>query len=155
MLQIDDIARPRLRENEDTAVKIMVVEDDPNLQLLWEEVFTSAGHVTRSVASAVEARKILLTESFDLLLLDLCLGEDSGLSVATMGTYANPDCKVVIITGSTLFPMGELFDMSASISAVLRKPVDIEELLAVCEHFLQTSPQQHAKPPTVHAEFRE
>ena len=48
------------------------------------------------------------------MILDLYLGDDTGLSVATLAAYANPDCKIVITTGSTLFPQGELFAMAPS-----------------------------------------
>jgi hypothetical protein len=39
-----------------------------------------------------------------------------------------------MITGSSLFARGEIFAMAPAVATVLRKPVPIEELLAVSEH---------------------
>ncbi|WP_208347792.1 response regulator [Pseudaestuariivita rosea] len=115
-------------------MKVLVVEDDAALSHLWCEVFEGAQHVCFEAASPEDARKTLMTTSFDLVVLDLYLGSDTGLSVATLATYKNPNCKVIVVTGSTVFPRGELFDMDPAIASVLRKPVDISELLAVGEH---------------------
>jgi CheY-like chemotaxis protein len=115
-------------------LRVLVVEDDPVLRDLWVEVFTAAGHDVTAVDSVGEARTRLLARRFDVAVLDLHLGSESGLSVAMFAAYANPDCKVIMITGSSLFANGELFDMAPSVSTVLRKPVAIDELLAVTEH---------------------
>lgn len=115
-------------------MRVLVVEDDAVLRGLWTEVFSEAGHDVAGVDSVGEARARLLARRYDVAVLDLHLGSDSGLSVAMFAAYANPDCKVIMITGSSLFANGELFDMAPSVSTVLRKPVAIDELLAVSEH---------------------
>ncbi len=115
-------------------MKVLVVEDDAALRELWLDVFARAGHHADGSANARRAREILLTRSYDVVVLDLHLGNESGLSVALLATYVNPDCRVVIITGSSLFAKGELFEMAPSVTTVLRKPVPINELLAVAEH---------------------
>ncbi|MGI1661076.1 response regulator [Palleronia sp. KMU-117] len=115
-------------------MKVLVVEDEDILRSLWVEVFEGAGHVVHAAADATGARLLLMGGSYDVVVLDLHLGEESGLSVATLATYANPDCKVVMITGSGLFAKGELFEIAPSVAAVLRKPVGIDELLAISEH---------------------
>ena len=115
-------------------MKVLVAEDDRQLLGLWLEVFSDAGHEVQGAMTAREARTALLTGEFDVAILDLWLGVDSGLSIATMASYANPDCKIILITGSNLFARGELFELAPSIGTVLRKPVPIAELLAVSEH---------------------
>jgi DNA-binding NtrC family response regulator len=115
-------------------VNILICEDDAGLRALWAEVFGRAGHTVEAVEDSASARKALMMKQFSVMILDLYLGDDTGLSVATLAAYANPDCKIVITTGSTLFPQGELFAMAPSVAAVLRKPVSNQELLAVAEH---------------------
>ncbi len=121
----------------ETVLRVLVVEDDDNLRALWGEVFAQAGHDCDEIGDAATARAQLLREAYDAIVLDLYLGDESGLSVATLATYANPDCRVIVITGSALFPRGELFGISPAVASVLRKPVDIGELLAVSEYGLQ------------------
>lgn len=115
-------------------MRVLVVEDDARLRDLWAAVVEGAGAEATAVSAAVAARKLLLTTPFDLVLLDLNLGGDTGLSVATLAGYSNPDCQVIVITGSPLFARGELFAMDPSIVSVMRKPVDLRELSAMCEH---------------------
>jgi DNA-binding NtrC family response regulator len=115
-------------------VRVLVVEDDAVLRELWIEVFRAAGHEVTGMQSVGEARASLLARRYDVAVLDLHLGSESGLTVATLAAYSNPDCKVIMITGSSLFANGELFEMAPTVSTVLRKPVAIEELLAVSEH---------------------
>jgi DNA-binding NtrC family response regulator len=115
-------------------VKVLVVEDEDILRSLWVEVFEGAGHEVDAAADATGARILLLGRTYDVVVLDLHLGQESGLSVATLATYVNPECKVIMITGSGLFAKGELFEIAPSVAAVLRKPVGIDELLAVSEH---------------------
>lgn len=115
-------------------MRVLVVEDDAVLNRLWIEVFREAGHEVDGVECASEARASLLARGCDVAVIDLHLGSDSGLAVAMLATYANPDCRVIMITGSSLFANGELFEMAPTVSTVLRKPVAIDELLAVSEH---------------------
>ena len=115
-------------------MKVLVVEDDPNLRALWGAVIEQAGHVARQVETEPDAREALMAEPFDLVLLDLYLGERDGLSVANFATYLNAACKVVVVTGSSAYSKGELFAMAPSVWAVMRKPVDIEDIAALCSH---------------------
>jgi len=115
-------------------VKVLVVEDDDTLRSLWVDVFEGAGHEVMDAADAKHARSCLRKRPCDVAVLDLNLGDETGLSVATLASYVNPDCKIVMITGSQLFANGELFNIAPAISTVLRKPVGVEEILAVSEY---------------------
>jgi DNA-binding response OmpR family regulator len=115
-------------------VRVLVVEDESFLRNLWIEVFSAAGHDVVGAATVEDARTRLLARGWDVVVLDLHLGSESGLAVAMLATYGNPDCRVIMITGSTLFARGEIFEMAPTVATVLRKPVPIEELLAVSEH---------------------
>lgn len=115
-------------------MNILIVEDDPNLRLLWNSVFTSIGHRVETAETAVEARRALTTSKFDLMLLDLYLGVESGLTLATLAGTLNPSCRIVVVTGAADLDSAELYDTSPSVASVLRKPVDIEHLMAVCDH---------------------
>lgn len=136
-------------------MKVLVVEDDPNLRALWGAVFERAGHEAWQVETEAAAREALMERAYDLVLLDLCLGTRDGISVANFATYLSPTCKVVIVTGTSLYTKRELFAMAPAVSAVLRKPVDIEDLMAVCEHVAGagSSPPAHVLHSGT-AEFR-
>lgn len=114
-------------------VNVLIVEDDPNLRALWRAVMGEMKYLVHEAETLASAQTALRASRFDLVLLDLYLGQDSALSLVTQAGTANPDCKIVIVTGSSHFANGELFDVSSSIASVLRKPVDVEDLIATCE----------------------
>ncbi len=114
-------------------MKVLVVEDDPNLRSLWGREFEEAGHETLEVASETVAIRELQTRGYDLVVLDLCPNRDRAMGVASFATYRNPTCKVVVVCGSSGFSRRQLFAMSPAVAAALRKPVDIEDLMEACD----------------------
>ncbi|MEM9248326.1 MAG: response regulator [Pseudomonadota bacterium] len=115
-------------------MKVLVVEDDPNLRALWGAVIEKAGYAARLVETEAEAKAALSGETFDLLLLDLLLGENNGIGVAAFAKQVNPTCSIVVVTGSSVYSKRELFSLAPSVWAVMRKPVDIEDIIALCSH---------------------
>lgn len=113
-------------------MKVLVVEDDPNLRSLWQAVFEQAGHETWLEDTEDAARAALASGSYDMVLLDLYLGSDRTIDVAALAKIMGSETKIVVVTGTTAFSKGELFKMSPAVAAVLRKPVDIEDLVSVC-----------------------
>ena len=63
---------------------ILVVEDDPNLCALWGAVLREQGEAPDLAESEAAARERLLSEGYDLVLLDLSLGDQNGLGLATL-----------------------------------------------------------------------
>ena len=63
--------------------KILIVDDDPHVREALCAVLAAEGHATIEVGNAKDARHVLFegTESFDLVLLDLWLPEESGLNI--------------------------------------------------------------------------
>jgi len=113
---------------------VLLLEDDPGLQFTFREVLEDAGHDVHIASDNDEAMNALRRCSPDVLLLDLMI--DGGLStdVANYAGYATPDAEVIFVTGSGLFPKGELFAMSGNARMVLRKPVDLRELTSMVNH---------------------
>lgn len=117
-------------------MKILIVEDDPNLTELWCDLLAAQGHAVRALDDPQAARRRLMTEAFDLLLIDLTAG--AGMDgVMALATYCNPDCRVVAAVGAAgKAVVGDV--------AVLRKPVDIEHLVAICAHLDLAAPLRKA-----------
>ncbi|WP_171060692.1 response regulator [Poseidonocella sp. HB161398] len=124
-------------------MNILIVEDDPNLRDLWGAAFRGERHEVRAEGTAQAARKALMTGGFDLILLDAYLGAASGRAVASLATFGNPGCKMVVVAGSAGLSHSSLMGLSPAVVSVLRKPVDIEHLLAVCGHI---DPSSGASP---------
>ncbi|NLA03786.1 response regulator [Rhodococcus hoagii] len=60
--------------------KILIVDDDPGLSSLLERFFTSKGYRARAVPNTEQMDRLLQREVFNLVVLDLRLPGEDGLS---------------------------------------------------------------------------
>lgn len=113
---------------------VLVLEDDPSLQFTFSEALKDAGHTVFAESQADKAIEQIRRRAPDILLLDLMVDGTYSTSVADYAAFAAPQAHVIYVTGSGLFPKGELFDMSTNTRWVLRKPVKIQELTDMVDH---------------------
>jgi two-component system cell cycle response regulator DivK len=110
---------------------ILLVEDDPANQLLTRTVLEEAGYYVLAASTAQEARELLRFELPDLVLLDLRLPDEDGLSLmAEVAEHPRTaGVPIVALTGSA-FPAMREAAYAAGCSDYLVKPIDIRELEA-------------------------
>ncbi len=135
-------------------MNILLLEDYRALRFALTQVLEDAGHTARAAASITQAAKLIEAERFDLLLLDLVIGDDLSTQVADLAGYRLPKAEIIYLTGSDRFPNGELFEISRNASFILRKPVDLVELLAIVTHLGRSlaKTQKAGTSPVVHLE---
>jgi two-component system cell cycle response regulator len=77
---------------------VLVVDDEPLVRELFNDVLQGAGYVTHEAADGPQAVDIARRESIDAVLLDIMMPNMSGLEVlAKLGQLA-PDSPVIIVT---------------------------------------------------------
>ncbi len=113
---------------------VLVLEDDPGLRFAFCEALEGAGHQVFPAADPETAIACLKRQVPDVLLLDLMIGQSVSTDVANYAAFAVPDAHVIYVTGSGMFPKGELFDMCRNARLILRKPVDLGELTDLVAH---------------------
>ena len=113
---------------------VLLLEDDPGLQFTYCEALEDAGHDVHVASDNDQAMCQLRRCTPDVLLLDLMIQGGLSTDVANYAGYAAPEAEVIYMTGSGLFPKGELFGMSQNARMVLRKPVDMTELTNMVAH---------------------
>lgn len=86
------------------ASKILIVDDEPNVRLVFRTTFESAGHQTAEAVNGVEALELLRDSSFDLVLLDLQMPGEGGMTVLERLRVAGNDTPVVIVTAYGTVP---------------------------------------------------
>lgn len=123
-----------MHTTEGSVAGILVLEDDPGLQFVLRQALEMAGHTVHVASNNETAMNVLRRHKPDVLLLDLMIGGGLSTDVANYAGYSAPDAAVIFITGSRLFPKGELFGMTQNARWVLRKPVNIEEVTTMIAH---------------------
>ena len=112
-----------------TSMKILVVEDNLDSQLMVCELVGMLGHTVSGVSDGEAAWKLLNEQDFDILFTDVSLPGMSGIALARMVLRDKPDMRIIFSTGYGKESMDEL-GFSAS---VLRKPYDLLELQAALD----------------------
>lgn len=85
-----------------TSARVLIVEDSASLALGYAAQLEDAGHAVSLCETLAEARRSLLAEKFDVVLLDLQLPDGDGLTVfdALGDAAGNPGVIVVTADGS-------------------------------------------------------
>ena len=80
-------------------LKVLIIEDDPDVRLGCEQALQLEGIPTESVASAEEARRLLGTDFRGVIVSDIRLPRMDGMSFLREVLAVDPELPVVLITG--------------------------------------------------------
>ena len=110
-------------------LRILVVEDDPLIQLQYRIYLTEKGYDTTCAGSLREATDILMqhVKAFDLVLLDNQLEDGEGIQLVSLIKAKMIYCAVLVISAST-DPEFLLHAFTAGIDDYIIKPANIELL---------------------------
>jgi two-component system KDP operon response regulator KdpE len=80
------------------AAKILVVDDERTVRLMLETALRAQGYRVQTAANGQSALEQVEQEEFDLLLLDLQLGDSDGIEVLQSVKDRCPDTEVILLT---------------------------------------------------------
>lgn len=84
---------------EPMADKILIIDDDPSICRLLKKVMTSSGFESSIVNDGPSAIKLLATETFDCILLDVTMNGMDGFEVVEHLRKSNINTPIIIISG--------------------------------------------------------
>lgn len=107
--------------------KILVADDETSIRVLCYELFTRSGHEVITVPRGDQALSMLATEKPDLVLLDIHIPGESGLSLLKKMRERNPRLPLVVFSG---FVTAELEKQAFEAGAVevVQKGIEISAL---------------------------
>ena len=129
---------------------LLVVDDEPDLRTLYELTLLREGHQVDAAADLAEARELLGSQRYDLLITDMRLPDGLGLDLLRDGTASARATRTVVVTayGSAESAVEALkqgaFDY-------LTKPVDLKQFRAVVATALQMPSLPGRAPRTTEA----
>ena len=120
--------------------KILLVEDDIPFCQMLESFLIRKSFAVETSFSATEARSKLTTEKYDLILTDLRLPDDDGLSLLVEIKLQYPETPVILMTGYS--------DIGTAVKAIkggaadyISKPFNPDEVLLVVQNALKLGQQ--------------
>ena len=122
---------------------ILVVDDEAEIRNIIKEILNDEGYKTLTAASAEEAKKLVLTDSPDLVFLDIWMPDQDGVSL--LKQWSSEEAKrfpVIMISGhATIETAIEATKLGAL--DFIEKPISIERLLNTVETvFLEAEHQE-------------
>jgi DNA-binding NtrC family response regulator len=82
---------------------ILVIDDEPNIRLLYNDVLTDGGHQVLVAESGSEGLAALQQQKADLVVLDIRLKSESGLDVLQKIVSQYPGLPVVLCSAYVSF----------------------------------------------------
>jgi len=114
-------------------VRVLLVEDDPDVQPLLEHILVMEGYDVTVAGSVAVAASLLRAQPFDLVICDVNLPDGSGLEIADQAIAMG--VKPLVVTGQGL----SLEPGSLEPYDYLLKPVRVRELATAIRRCLGDS----------------
>jgi two-component system phosphate regulon response regulator OmpR len=106
---------------------ILAVDDDDRLRELLKRFLSREGHDVTTAKDAASARKLMATMSFDLVILDVMMPGEDGLSLLKSVREKKQDTPVILLTARGL-PAERIEGLKIGADDYLSKPFEPEEL---------------------------
>jgi DNA-binding response OmpR family regulator len=110
-------------------IKILVVEDDPNLGTLLTEYLNAKGHEAVLRVNGKEGFDAFFKETFDFLILDVMMPVKDGFTLAREIRKVNPTVPILFLTAKSM-KEDTLEGFNAGGDDYMTKPFSMDELLA-------------------------
>jgi DNA-binding NtrC family response regulator len=125
--------------------RILIVDDEQDVLQVCSRVLTRSGYVVQVAESAEEARRYLDQERFDLVILDIHMPDEDGISLLKYVRAENSTLPAILITG---YPEMEtvMASVRLSVSEYLCKPFTMQKLLEAVATGLKSAGEENQQP---------
>ena len=114
---------------------VLIVQPQPELGRLWGRHLERGGASVMLVEGQIPAIEALRMEPFDVVVLDLVLPDGSALAVADYASFARPEARIAVVTSTTFFSDGSIFQHMPNACGFLPSATPPEDLAAMVEHW--------------------
>jgi ActR/RegA family two-component response regulator len=127
--------------------RLLLVDDEEVIRITLSAVLSKYSFEVSVAASVAEALQKITSETFDILLSDLNIGNPGdGLTVVSAMRRTQPEAVTMILTGYPAFETA-LEAIRQQVDDYIVKPADIPALVRTLESKLATPPRQRQLPP--------
>ena len=122
---------------------VLIVDDEPDIRATLQDYLEVNGITSTVAANGNECRREIAEREFDLVLLDLKMPGEDGLSLCRH-IRATSECPVIMITGVSE-PMDRVVGLEVGADDYISKPFDLREVLARVRSVLRRATAGGAK----------
>ena len=110
------------------AESVLIVDDEIDLLEIMAERLRTRGMNVSTTTSAIDALKMVESESYDAVVLDLMMPEMDGIKAFKALKKINPAIRIILLTGYTAIEK-ELAAMHIEDVDIMDKPPDLNLLI--------------------------
>ena len=116
-------------------MRVLIVQSNVALGNIWQRHLQRLGATVEIALTGTEAVKKIETITYDVIVLDLVLGEGSALTVGDVAFFRQPDANLIYVTDTTFFSDGSIFAHSANARAFIETNTPPGDLAAIVQHY--------------------
>lgn len=119
------------------AIRVLLVDDDPEIRLIVTHLLTSAGYVVDEAEDSRSAAAALSAAVPDVVMMDVMLGSENGVETAAalFRSIAGPPPRLIFLTGAVLAEQFERMNASGA-AGIIHKPFDPDSFLSLFERMV-------------------
>src|SRR5450830_302564 len=129
--------------------KILIVDDDPGLSSLLERFFNSKGYRARAVPNTEQMDRLLGREVFNLVVLDLMLPGEDGLTACKRLRGANNQIPIIMLTAKG-DELSRIKGLELGADDYLAKPFNPDESVTFGDYELSLATRELKRGDEVH-----
>lgn len=120
-------------EPEEKELRILVIDDDPVIGLLFKAALERLGHSVVTAASSTQGLEFAQRLNFDQIFMDLKMPKMNGARLLELIRNIKPEVPVTVITG---YPDGGLMERALEQGpfSVMKKPFTPADIAAAIRH---------------------
>ncbi|MDX1728677.1 MAG: two-component system response regulator OmpR [Pseudoalteromonas tetraodonis] len=129
-------------------VKVLVVDDDKRLRSLLERYLVEQGFIVRTAADSQQMDRLIERENFHLMVLDLMLPGEDGLSICRRLRQKENQIPIVMLTAKG-DEVDRIIGLELGADDYIPKPFNPRELLARIKAILRRQSKEVPGAPSV------
>ncbi|WP_323004187.1 two-component system response regulator OmpR [Denitromonas sp.] len=128
--------------------RVLVVDDDARLRDLLSRYLSEQGYVVKAVVDSTGLDRALHREHYDLIVLDLMLPGEDGLSICRRLRAADDNTPIIMLTAKG-DDVDRILGLEMGADDYLPKPFNPRELVARIQAVMRRQPQQLPGAPAL------
>ena len=119
-------------------MKVLHIDDSPQIRELYKDMFTADKHSIKSVYSGMEGLELLMQNDYDLILLDLYMPEYNGIQfIRDLQNTRSSELKKVVVISSHRMDEEHLKEfLNFGIHSVETKPTNLNNIVNMQENLI-------------------
>lgn len=111
-------------------MRVLHIDDSPEICELYKDMFTADNHEIISVNNGKEGLKLILQNNYDLILLDMCMPGYSGMQLIKELKFQRPtELGKIVVVSLLKFSESQVEELlKTGIHSVESKPTDLQKL---------------------------